>query len=479
MARESSGGDGLPDPFIRSSEHGRAPAQRSTPVSGQPAVTPDPIRRRLLISIGAAVVVIAVAAGAWALSSDPVGGDGPAADGRPEVVVWSWGGYSILPLANSYMVEHPDVLITVIDHDYSTAHEKFYDSLTGSGELPDVFLAEEDWIPAYLERWDRLANVERMGFDPAEHDFLPWRLEQLRPEYSSGLYGLPLTVEGTALCYRADLLEEAGLPSAREDVDAAVADDWGRLLDLGEDYTAATGRPFLDSSASLLWPLLVQSDASHAGFRYYGVGDPELVREPFDAALAASARGIGAGLDPYTDTWEAAAGTDAFAATVCHNWSAGYLDRLMGERADEMGAAPVWGIADLPGPGGSWGGLSALLPLSDDEEAQRQAYEFAAWLAEPEQLVSLHERDGALPARAGALRDPSVLDRALDEGFSQAPASAIFGQAALELPSYPAHLPESLPLRWDLEALLAQVDRGEVSADEARERMRSRVLDSQ
>ncbi len=88
-------------------------------------------------------------------------------------------------------------------------------------------------------------DLRAFGADEIEDLFLSWQwAEGTGP--NGEIVAIPRSVSGFGLCNYPDLLERAGLPSDRDAV-ADATETWDDLVAFGNRYTAATGRPFLDS----------------------------------------------------------------------------------------------------------------------------------------------------------------------------------------------------------------------------------------
>lgn len=98
----------------------------------------------------------------------------------------------------------------------------------GSGG-PDI-VAFNDWVTELFASSDRFYDLYELGAAEIEDDFLDWKW-QLGVTPEGTMIALPIDTGPTALYYRADLFEQAGLPSDPEEVH--------RMLSTWEDYFEA------------------------------------------------------------------------------------------------------------------------------------------------------------------------------------------------------------------------------------------------
>src|SRR5690606_6152233 len=63
--------------------------------------------------------------------------------------------------------------------------------------------------------------------------------------------GLPADIGPMVAYYRADLVEQAGLPADPASLSEAI-DTWDKFITVARQYTEQTGKPFVDSWESLL-----------------------------------------------------------------------------------------------------------------------------------------------------------------------------------------------------------------------------------
>ena len=64
------------------------------------------------------------------------------------------------------------------------------------------------------------------------------------------------------MCYRKDLFQQAGLPADREQV-GQLWPTWDQYLDVARQYKTATGKPFVDSPASIFSSSVYQGDEAY------------------------------------------------------------------------------------------------------------------------------------------------------------------------------------------------------------------------
>jgi cellobiose transport system substrate-binding protein len=92
-----------------------------------------------------------------------------------------------------------------------------------------------------------------------------------------------------------DLFEEAGLPTDRDEVSALWADSWEDYIAVGQQYTEATGRAFIDNEG-LLWDAVVNQspDTYYNDQGEYIYEESEQVQYAWDVVTSAIEAGIDA-----------------------------------------------------------------------------------------------------------------------------------------------------------------------------------------
>ncbi len=120
-------------------------------------------------------------------------------------------------------------------------------------------------------------------------------------------------------------------------------------------------------------------------------------------ATQAAQDGITAGLQQFSDPWNKAFSSGAFAAIACPTWMMGYIQGQAGpDGAGKWNVAPV-----LPGGATNWGGSWLGVP----EAAQNKAAAIALvkWLSDKDQQVTMwtsKEQGGHFPSNQEAAEDP-------------------------------------------------------------------------
>jgi len=113
----------------------------------------------------------------------------------------------------------------------------------GGDGLADIEAIEIDWMPELSQVEDAFADLT----DPAvDGRWLEWKLNQGKTP-SGKLIGYGTDIGPEAVCYRADLFEEAGLPTDREEVAKLLEGDWAHYFEVGKTFVeksdSARSRP--------------------------------------------------------------------------------------------------------------------------------------------------------------------------------------------------------------------------------------------
>src|SRR4249919_531650 len=179
---------------------------------------------------------------------------------------------------------------------------------SGSG-LDDVQAIEigfvADVVQNHANQFVNWNTVPNAAADKAE--FFPWKWQLASSTDGKSTVGLGTDIGPEAICYRSDLLKQAGLPSDPATL-ASKWSSWDDFINFGKQYEASSSKPsgshFVDSAASVF------STAVYQGKQAYddenGQPNPsgsDGVQSAWDFATQAADAKITAGLSQFTPAW--------------------------------------------------------------------------------------------------------------------------------------------------------------------------------
>ncbi|MBN2177771.1 MAG: extracellular solute-binding protein [Demequinaceae bacterium] len=362
-------------------------------------------------------------------------------DGPLVITIGAWEGTGIAGdeagawLESEYESTHPWIDIQVVSGDFFEQHDMLQQALIDGSGAYSIAIVDDGYIAGFVAQSDRFVNLLDLGAGEYEDDYLAWKWGQAATADGSAVIGLGNDVGGLALCYRSDLFEAAGLPSDRDDVSAALGDSWDDFIAFGEGYVAATGKHFIDNATNVMNPAVMQLGTGHAYYDRNDQLDMRNVKPAFDTALDV----IEAGLSSYTywrgheapnqAAWNTALSSDDFAVVLCPSSMLAEIESQV--PADFEGQ---WDIADIPGPGGNWGGSFFTIPKQGTAYEQQEAYSFLEWLIQPEQQIAIMENTGRLPSLISILEGREI-SSLTNEFFNDAPYGEVYAKAVLDVPA--------------------------------------------
>ena len=420
--------------------------------------------------------VRAVAAGIAAVALFGVaacGGDeegGSNGDGQVTLVLQTFGDFGYEAAIQEFERQNPNIKV---DHqrmgelrDFAPQLAQWLAAGDGAG---DVVGLEEGILLQYIENPDGFLNLFDYGAQELEGVYLDWKWQRGITE-DGRLIALGTDVGGLAMCYRADLFEEAGLPSDREEV-AELWPTWDDFFEVGKQFMESdVGAHWIDASNGIVQPYVMQnSDVffySTDG-EFIGADNP-VFREAWDFGLRMADEGLSAGLQTWSDDWTAGFQQSAFATRPCPSWMIGQIAERSGE--EHFGK---WDVTTIPGDVGNWGGSYLGVPAQTDHP--EEAYELAKFLTSPEGHLLAYEEVGAMPSSLEALEDPRFAD-STNEYFRDAPVGQIMADSVRGLE--PIHLGALHQQTWEniFEPAMQRVEAGQQSSEEAFEQAVAETL---
>jgi cellobiose transport system substrate-binding protein len=404
-------------------------------------------RRATVTTAGAALTALVLGA-CGATTGDGAGDDGPI---TLSVATFNNFGYTADLLAK-YSEEHPDVTVELID---AASAEDARTNLTtklaaGGAGLADVEAIEVDWISElaqYPELFTDLADPELDG------RWLDWKVEQgTTPDGKLIGYGTDIGPE--AICYRQDLLEEAGLPSEPDEVAELLGGEdatWDEYFAAGAEFVKSSDAAWYDSGVATYQGLVNQVE--HAYENPDGtpkpLADNSEIKELFDTIVEQDRAGLSAGLAQWGEDWATGFQKDAFATMLCPAWMTGSIE-------SNSGGVDGWNVADVfPGGGGNWGGSFLTVPASGAHV--EEAKELAAWLTAPEQQTAAFEEAGNFPSQVEAQQSEQVQSY-VNEFMNDAPVGKIFSNRAEAIEGNPFKGPNYFAIHQTVQLGLERVE---------------------
>lgn len=433
------------------------------------ALRPLPLldRRRWALAVAACMLLAVACSNGDPETDNTTGADASPVAAEPvtlTVDVFGEQGFGYDALYQQYMEDNPHVTIEERGSGLGLGdyNERLLQWLTAGEGAGDIVALEEGTIVQFYDQTDQFVDLAEYGADDLSANFLDWKWNQGAP--GGFVLGLGTDIGSMALCYRSDVLAEAGLPTDREEL-ASRLQTWDDYIAMGEQFVAAdTGKSFLDAATNIYNVLLMQTAGNSSGHTYYDTDNnldfenPD-IRTAWDMTVEMIEAGLSANLQSFSDEWNAGFQSGSFATIACPAWMTGVIQGAAGESA-----AGLWDITSLPGGGGNWGG--SFLSVPTQSEHPEEAAKLAMYLTSPEAQIVAFEALGNLPSSPQALQDEAVL-AATNEYFNDAPTGEIFGSGAGDLK--PVYLgPKNNAVReTGFEDALRSIEQGLRTPDEA------------
>lgn len=365
-------------------------------------------------------------------------GDGPATpSGTPEpatvtLTLANYGGLHVDTLLAEYQRSNPDIRIEITgDPVGASSYRPSLEDDIGGSSLADVVLFSDGSLPTVFANADRFANL---ADEASGADALPWASDW-GTDSTGRVLAVPVTIEPAALCFRGDLLTEAGIAGGRDHLEQLLGADgggWGTYFDVGRRYHEATGRAWFDQP-EIIWRAMV-SQVSDA-FAYPAAGGAPVVDAELRVRWDLLAAAVTDGLSAHEEAWLWDGGRafvdGSFATFLCPPWALDLVEANV--TAGGGDASTGWDLADvLPGGGWSWAGAYAARTVTSAHPDE--ASDLVAWLIDPDQQAGLYAAGVGVPSDRQAAANVAE-DPAPHAFFNDAPLGAIIASRAEHVPS--------------------------------------------
>ncbi|MFD0482883.1 extracellular solute-binding protein [Kineococcus sp. GCM10028916] len=359
-------------------------------------------------------------------------GDQAAADGGKAVTVSLFGtfGYEEAGLFDEYEKLNPGVTIqyesTQGENNYWPALQTKLASGNGAADVQGIEVGRiADVVANQGDKWTDLTSTPAGEQIP---NYLDWKSAAATTKDGKVL-ALGTDIGPMGLCYRSDLLGQAGLPTDPAQL-AARMGSWDDYLALGREFKgkAPAGTAWMDSAGGFYNAIVsTEQEIYYDGSGKLVWDSNPAVKKAFDTAATAADEDLTAKLEQFEDpAWDKGFGGGAFATIACPAWMVGYIKGKAGDAGSGK-----WNITSLPGgAGGNWGGSYLGIPKS--AKHPEEAAKLVKWLTDPEQQAKVFEVGGNFPSNTGAI---DLVADTTDDYFQGAPIGQIFSGAAKAAPT--------------------------------------------
>lgn len=367
-----------------------------------------------------------------------------------------WGDFGLKTLKPKYEAANPGVTLKLSEGEYNAQHENLQQKLIAGSGAPDVAAVDEGFVVQFSHEAGSFVNLLDKGFGQYETKYLPWKWNQMLSADKKVNIGAGTDVGGLAMCYRKDLLDAAGIPSDRDSVSKAIGASWDDFITMGKAYVAKTGKKFIDNATNVFNPILGQQAVGFFAAQPDGTdklamdGGPKVAFETTEKIIDA---GLSAGVASYSPEWDAAFTNGDFAMLACPAWMMGHI------RDTAPTTSGKWDVADIPGPGGNWGGSFWTIPAQGKNIDA--AYKLVEWLIQPAQQIEIFNTVGNLPSQPALYDDPGIKDKK-DPFFNNAPVGQIFSKTALDIKAVQYLGAKNGPVRVAVENVINDIQAGNV-----------------
>lgn len=374
-------------------------------------------RRHLLSGGFAGLGVLGVSALTGCSTSTEPKSDTGAGDAK-KLVLWMWPeGFDKQTLATVAKAQPSyNVRQDIIGGDFK---QKLTTTFTAGSGLPDLTGVKGEDIAFFRDHAGYFVDLNTLGAKDIESDYLGWKWAQATTTDGKQL-GIPSDIGPTALFYRADIFEQAKLPSDPDQV-AAQMTTWDAFIEFGTKLLAAKKKTYLVRNAAglfgTIWP---QSGKGFIDEKKTFIGDQDHIRNAWDITVKALKAGIIATIQSDTSDAAAAVNEGRLPADFGASW---HLADLMVDAPQTKGK---WRVCAHPGPAINQGGSFLSIPAGASDP--KASFAAIRELLSVKSQIREYVHNGNFPVSPKAYDDPKVSGPVDFLGGQH--AAKVFGKAA-------------------------------------------------
>ncbi len=297
--------------------------------------------------------------------------------------------------------------------------QKLTTTFTAGSGLPDITGVKGEDIAFFRTQAKYFVDLNTVGAADIKDTYLDWKWAQATTTEGQQL-GIPIDIGPTALFYRFDVFEDAGLPSDPVELAAAIR-TWDEYFELGKELLAKKPDTYLvRNTGGLFDTVWKQSGKGFIDETGTFIGDQAHIKNAWDTAAKALDAGIVATLASNTADSAAAVNEGRLPADFGASW---HLSDLMVDAPDTAGK---WHVCEHPGDATNNGGSFLTIPAGVADPAA--SFELISFILNPQNQAFEFEDKGNFPATPASFDMPEVAGPV--EFLGGQKAAEVFGHAA-------------------------------------------------
>src|SRR5579859_1363947 len=349
---------------------------------------------------------------------------GGPSDGKIHLTLWYWNRSIDDKLIAQVSQQFPNI---VLEADKITGFDsKVRTAMAGHSGVPDIMGINSN-IATYYPDEDQFIDLNTVGAKDIQSQYLPWKWA-LGTSPTGRQIAIPMDTGPTALFYRADIFQQAGLPTDPEAV-SSLFTSWDSYLQASAKISAATnGKSFLFDDVYTIYEMQLLASKEHyfaPGGQYIG-GSAHIKQIWDDSVKAVQTQGALGKDGAFSTDWNQAADSGRIASFVSAVW----MKQILSDAAPDTKGK--WRIARAPGGDGNYGG--SFLAVTKYTQYPKEAFEVIKWLQNPQNQVTASNDIQLFPSALSALDNPSLGQP--EDFFGGQNTTPIFAAAAKNVPLF-------------------------------------------
>lgn len=326
-------------------------------------------------------------------------GGGTDAGGKVTLTLWYWNRSIDDELLKRVDQQFPGIHLKAekIGGDFKA---KLMSAFAAGSGAPDI-VGLNSWIANFFPNRDQFVNLFDLGSKELEPLYLDWKWKQTITPDGTYQIALPMDSGPTALFYRADLFQQAGLPTDPAEVSAKLK-TWDDYIAAGQQMkTALQNKVYMfDNITTVYSQMLAQSDKAYFDLQDRFIGDQPHIRKAMETAAKVNQLGLNAKINQWTPEWNAAMSNGAIASFVGAVW----MKQVLQDAAKDTSGQ--WRVARAPGGDGNSGG--SFIGITKQSKHPKEAYEVIKWLENPANQLNSLGTTNLFPSTPSIYGDPKM-----------------------------------------------------------------------